>query len=111
MWLKNDGFLLPEILLTMSAWLVIATVIIPLIVNVKDQSVHLKQEFHGTKVLYEALLRAKKDEHQPQQGIVILNQTSYEIYLGNSEENKELEVCVKFENVYKKLQTKCEIYK
>ncbi|WNS74215.1 hypothetical protein RRV45_14990 [Bacillus sp. DTU_2020_1000418_1_SI_GHA_SEK_038] len=107
---KNEGFFLPEMLLTLSAWLVSTTIFIPLIMNLMDQSVQLRQEFDSTKALYETLLKAQKEDLQPQSELITINQTVYEIYEGTSGGNAEQEVCVKYEDVFKKLQTKCEIY-
>ncbi|WP_066293549.1 type II secretion system protein [Bacillus sp. FJAT-29937] len=107
---KNKGFFLPEMLLTLSAWLVIATIFIPLIMNLVDQSVQLRQEFDSTNALYETLLKAQKEGVLPQTQMMTINQTVYEIYEGTSGGNAGQEVCIKYENVFKKLQSKCEIY-
>ncbi|MEH7124511.1 type II secretion system protein [Bacillus sp. JJ1773] len=107
---KNKGFFLPEMLLTLSAWIVIATIFIPLIMNLIDQSVQLRQEFDSAQALYETLLKAQKEGWLPQTELITINQTVYEIYEGTSGVNAGQEVCIKYENVFKKLQTKCEIF-
>ncbi|MEH7390451.1 type II secretion system protein [Bacillus sp. JJ1503] len=107
---KNKGFFLPEMLLTLSAWLVIATIFIPLIMNLIDQSVQLRQEFDSTQALYETLLKAQKEGLQPQTELITINQTVFAIYEGTSGGNAGQEVCIKYENVFKKLRTKCEIF-
>lgn len=108
---KNEGFFLPEMLLSLSAWLIIASVFFPLVMNVVNQSVHLQQEFDGTKALYEALLKAEIEGVQPRSEWITINHTVYELYQETSGSHAGLEVCIKYENVSKKQQKKCEIYK
>lgn len=103
---RNNGFFLPEMLLTLSAWLVIAAVFFPLVMNIVKQSVGLQQEFEGTRLLYEALLSAKIEGVHPVSETITVNQTVYNISL----ESAGVEVCIQYENVFNIEQKKCEVF-
>ncbi|KAB2338501.1 type II secretion system protein [Cytobacillus depressus] len=110
MWKKNKGFFLPEMLLTLTAWLLIASIFFPLIMNLVNHSIRLQQDYEGTKVLYEALLQAKKEDRAPFSELIALNRTVYEISQEASGNRNGVEVCVKYVDVFKNDQQKCEKY-
>ncbi|MBY0122407.1 phosphatase [Bacillus sp. S/N-304-OC-R1] len=110
MWRRNDGFFLPELILSLSAWLLIAGIFFPLVMNIVNQSLQLKQEFEVSRLLYEELIRAKKEGVLPVSHSLLVNGTQYTISLDSSGGNTGVEVCIKYENVFKTEQKKCEIF-
>lgn len=110
MWRKTDGFFLPEMLLSLSAWLMIAGVFFPLIMKLVNQSVGLKQGFEGSRLLYEELLRTKKEGVLPASDSFLVNGTEYVISIESSGGNAGVEVCIKYENVFKNEEEICEIF-
>lgn len=107
---KNKGYFLAELLLTLSAWLVIAGVMVPLIMKTMNHSIATKQENTAVKVLYETLLNAKKEGRIPLFETVSMNQTDYEVVYEQSNGQAIMEVCVQYENVLKRTIKKCEFF-
>ncbi|MBS4191274.1 type II secretion system protein [Bacillus sp. FJAT-49705] len=106
---RSNGFFLPEMLLSLSAWLIIAMVFFPLIMGVINRSIQLHQEYDGTQLLYETLQKAKKEERVPVHELIKINQTVYEVYQ-ESVNDGSLEVCVKYEDILEHEYKKCEIF-
>ncbi|QED48616.1 type II secretion system protein [Cytobacillus dafuensis] len=106
---RNNGFFLVEMLLSLSAWLVIAMVFFPLIMGLINRTIQLHQEYDGTQLLYETLQTAKKEQRVPVHEIIKINQTVYEVYQ-DSVRSGRLEVCVKYEDILKNEYKKCEIF-
>lgn len=110
MWRKNDGFFLAELLLTLSAWLVIASVLFPLIIQAVNQSLQVRQEFFAAKILYESLIDAKKKAVYPATETIVVNQTVYEIFQNGNGETANMEVCIKYEDLLQQSYEKCETF-
>ncbi|MBU8879366.1 phosphatase [Bacillus sp. FJAT-29790] len=110
MWRKNNGFFLAEVLLSLSAWLIIAGVIFPLIINVVNQSVQLRRDFAGTQALYEILQEAKMEGTRPVNKSLIIDRTVYEIVQETHDGYALMEVCVKYEDILRKAYKKCEVF-
>ncbi|MBT2687075.1 phosphatase [Bacillus sp. ISL-47] len=109
MWRKNDGFLMAELLLSLSAWVIVAGVFFPLIIKAVEHSVEMKQDFESTQLLYEKLQQSVVEGYSPSSESIKRGQIVYEIFL---KEGSELtEVCVKYEDIFKKANEKCEVYK
>lgn len=110
MWRRNDGFFLAELLLTLSAWLVIASVFFPLIIDAVNKSMQLRQEYNALQLLYENLIEAKKEGVYPNIGTRMIDRTSYEMALETSEKEALVEVCIKYEDILRNSYKKCEIF-
>lgn len=109
MWRKNDGFFMAELLLSLTAWLIVAGVFFPLIIRAVEHSVEIEQDFESIQLLYESLQKTVVEGHLPSGESVKKNQTVYEIFL---KEGSELtEVCIKYEDIFQKANEKCEVYK
>jgi competence protein ComGE len=108
MWRKNDGFFLAELLLTLSAWLVVASVLFPLIIQAVNQSLQVKQEYIAAVRLYETLIDAKKEGNYPAFGTIVVDQTVFEVFQKGSRESGDLEVCIKYEDLLQQSYEKCE---
>ncbi|WP_102274583.1 phosphatase [Cytobacillus massiliigabonensis] len=110
MWRKNDGFFLAELLLTLSAWLLIASVLFPLIIQAVNQSLQVRQEFLAAEILYESLIDSKKRSVYPLNETIVVNQTLYEIITKENGESANMEVCIKYEDFLQKSYETCEIF-
>ncbi|MBP2240864.1 type II secretory pathway pseudopilin PulG [Cytobacillus eiseniae] len=111
MYRRNEGFFLAELLLSLAAWLIIASILFPLIIFSMNQSVQLKEEFNATQVLYEILMDAKKKKTNPMIGPREKDETIYEVTLEITDENPLMEVCVRYEDFLRRSYKKCEVYR
>lgn len=108
MWRRNDGFLMAELLLSLSAWLIIAGVFFPLVMRAVDQSRQVEQDFAGTLLLYEALQKAVIEEQPPPDRVVKKGNTVYELF--SKEGSAQTEVCLRYEGIFNQTYEKCEVF-
>lgn len=110
MWRKNEGFFLVEMLLTLSAWLVIASVLFPLIIKAVNQSLQVKQQFLANEILYESLIDAKKKAEFPVTETIVVDQTIFEVYPKGNGGSANMEVCIKYEDILQQSHETCETF-
>lgn len=110
MWRKNSGFFLAELMLTLSAWLVIATILYPLIINVVNQSLQEKQAYEGTKLLYETLIKAKKEGVIPHSESIKIDRTVYQVNYEPYSGQEKMEVCIQYEDLLQNTFEKCDLF-
>ncbi|MDZ5471020.1 hypothetical protein SM124_04560 (plasmid) [Bacillus sp. 31A1R] len=93
MLLKNDGFFLVELLLSLTIWLVITSGLVPIYIHLSKQTMDIEKELEATHLLYELLQRTVlkgsniQSEYVNRGGFNFLVQASY-----------GQEVCVQYEN-------------
>lgn len=107
---KNDGYFLAELLLTLTAWIIIAGVIFPLIMKVMNQSIQAEQEYAAEKLLYEGLITAKKEGFLPVHETITINQTEYEMKQQSIDGQAIMEVCIQYVDIFQRTNNKCEIF-
>jgi hypothetical protein len=102
--LKNEGFFLAELILSLSAWLVSACVLFPLFLHASDQAEEHRKSSEAAQILYE-YLQMKAAGSAPS----MLDHEAYPI------EELELaalavEVCVHYEKKNRQKEKICDIY-
>jgi competence protein ComGE len=102
--LKNEGFFLAELILSLSAWLVSACVLFPLFLHASGQAEEQRKSSEAVQVLYE-YLQMKSAGHAP----AMLYHDSYPV-----EEMKldglAVEVCVHYEKNDKQKEKICDLF-
>jgi competence protein ComGE len=108
---RNEGFFLAELLLTLSAWLVIAGVFIPLMVHAVNQSVQLHKEAAATQALYELLVEARKESLiDSLHSRIAIAGSDFEVVQESRNGHDFMEVCIKYEDLLQKTYKKCEVF-
>jgi competence protein ComGE len=98
MLLKNDGYFLLELLLSLSAWFMLGLYFLPLMIDLTNQSRQLEVINKANLLLFEEL-HAKLIEENPISSYVIFdNGVEYQIYWRELSVPSQKEVCVKVEN-------------
>jgi len=110
MFKKNEGYFLVELLLALTAWLMIAGVLFPLMIKALNHSVQTDQQYTATKLLYEKLIIAKKEGVIPTYEVFIIGETEYEFLPELNEWQGGMEVCIKYEDIFQKEYKKCEYF-
>lgn len=105
---KSNGFFLTELLLSLTAWLLIAGVVFPLIMKARNQSIQVEQEYVADNLLYERLITAKKEGFLPVHEVFTINQTKYEINQQSTDGQAKMEVCIQYVDVFQRANKKCE---
>ncbi|MDF2856608.1 MAG: hypothetical protein K0Q87_2459 [Neobacillus sp.] len=93
---KNDGFFLLELLLSLSAWFMISLFFIPLLIELKSQSIQLEVDKKITHLLYEEL-QANLINGIATNYSVTHNGLEYQINWSDTPGSSQKEVCVKVE--------------
>lgn len=107
---KNKGYFFAEVLISLSAWLIIASVYFPMIASMSRHSVQLDQDLVGTQLFYETLLKARKEDKEPLPNFITVNNTVYEIGIELREGSSGSEVCIQYEDIFNGIQKKCELF-
>ncbi|MBM4762275.1 hypothetical protein [Bacillus sp. B15-48] len=99
--LKNDGFFFAEILLSLSAWLLATSILLPLTMLLLGQSVQVRQEADAIHLLYDQLQQLKfNPEHMTGDSVEVVGGTVYTITMNRQDSDSIVEVCVEFEGFF-----------
>jgi competence protein ComGE len=104
---RSDGYFLAEMLLSLSAWLVVTSVLLPGLVHLRDQTAALQVENTAIHLLYDELERAVEEGVPAEPRSIELNGINYEIHWGG--EMSRIEVCVEYQDERSKRYKKCKM--
>ncbi|PLR76488.1 hypothetical protein CU633_16130 [Bacillus sp. V3-13] len=102
---KNKGFFLAELLLSLSAWVLVASILLPAAMKLAGQSSTLQQETAALQLLYEELQMLASDGASLREYDAGRNGTSFHVYPKLN--STRTEVCVEFESLYHEEIIKC----
>ncbi|MDQ0269424.1 hypothetical protein [Cytobacillus purgationiresistens] len=106
---RSKGFLLAELIITLAGWLMIAGIMIPLVIRIITSSIDTKMEFEASQYLYEYLIRANQEGFNPSPFFVPERHKVFDLTIRGGLKDV-LEICVVYEDPYKKRREICEIY-
>lgn len=96
MWLKNDGLILAELLLSLSCLLMLALFFIPMIIDLRVKSLTLQIEKQANQLLYEELNTIIINPLSSSNHSIIMNGIEYQVLVKDTVSGQK-EVCVKVE--------------
>ncbi|WP_413308850.1 competence type IV pilus minor pilin ComGE [Bacillus sp. 1P10SD] len=94
---NSKGFFLLELLLSLSALLVISMFLLPIYIQVREQSHQVEIENIARKFMYEELQARMMDHNNFNNYSLVQDGIEYQIFWKNSLENSGKVVCVKVE--------------
>ena len=94
---SNRGFFLLELLLSLSALLMLSLYLLPLLMELRDQSRQLEIEKSARKLMYEELQAKLIDSQTWNSYTIIRNKVEYKIIWNDTEPTGQKVVCVKVE--------------
>lgn len=97
MLLKNNGFFLLELLLSLSIWFMICLFFIPLLIDLKSQSLQLDVDKKANQLLFEELQANLIDNGIFTSYSVTHNGLEFKIIWRDTPDISQKEVCVKVE--------------
>ena len=109
MWLRNDGFFLAELLLSLSAWLIATSILLPLSIFLIGQSVQLRQEADALHYLFDRLQQFKFNNEILIDDSVEKNGTVFIFKVIDHGPDSAEEVCVKFVSYFEKEISTCAL--
>lgn len=95
---NSRGYFLLELLLSLSAWLMLSSFLLPLLLEVRNQSFQVEVENQARKMMYEELQARMMDHQNFTNYNVVQDGIEYQIIWGDTFESERREVCVKIEN-------------
>jgi competence protein ComGE len=94
---RSNGFFLLELLLSLSALLIICLFLLPLLIQLRDESQELELETNARKLMYEELQANLISNRQTPNFTSIQNGVEYQINWKDNESAGQKEVCVRIE--------------
>src|SRR6476620_8357562 len=97
MWLKNDGYILAELLLSLAVLLMLSLFFTPLLIDLTAQTRNLQVEKQSYQLLYDELQSFIVNPLSLQNHTTVINGIDYQIILQDTNAAGQKEVCVKVE--------------
>lgn len=94
---KSDGFILSELLLSLSCFLMLCLFFIPLINDLKFQYRNLEVEKEANQLLFEELQSVIVSPLSSQNHTTMINGVEYQINLRETYDSGKKEVCIRVE--------------
>jgi competence protein ComGE len=99
---KNKGYYLLELILSLSGWILIASIMVPMMIQFNKQSVQIQEKSEALHVLYEYVQEVLIENPERENFSVIKNNKSYDIIWFGEKEGRKSEVCIRYEDVFGK---------
>ena len=101
MWLKNEkGFYMAELIISLSGWLLISGILVPLFIQVNKQSIEIQEKSEALHILYEYMQTVTIENPVKENKILSGDHTNYEIVWEMEREDGKREVSIHYENVF-----------
>jgi competence protein ComGE len=96
---KNKGYYLLELLLSLSGWILIGSIMVPMLVVFNKQSNQIQEKSEALQILYEYVQEVLIENPDRENFSVIKNNKSYDIIWVGEKEERKSEVCIRYEDV------------
>ncbi|MDP4169918.1 MAG: competence type IV pilus minor pilin ComGE [Bacillota bacterium] len=107
---KGNGFFLLELLLSLSAWLMLSLFLIPELIFLREQSKKAQLERESLQLLYEELWAKEAGNVSFSNYTVVKGGTHFQIFWGEPSPSGQKEVCVQVEDVEPNEKKFCEFF-
>ena len=95
MLLKNDGYFLLELLLSLSVLLMLCLFFMPLLTDLANQYQQLVRDKKANQLLFEELQAHLLEDRTNSRYSIVHNGTEYQVFWNQSTSSGQMEVCVK----------------
>lgn len=102
MLLKNKGYYLVELLLSLSGWILIASMVVPMLIQINKQSVQMKEKSEALHILYEYVQEVLIENPERENFNVMKNNNTFDIIWFGEKDGRKSEVCIRYEDVFGK---------
>jgi hypothetical protein len=107
MWLNSKGFFMSELLLSLSAWLMATSILLPLAIFLLGHSMQIRQEADALHLLYERLQEMKLTPELTGNSSIERNGIIFRFKVSAADQESPERVCVEFNDFKKKTISKC----
>lgn len=101
--LKNDGFYMAELMLSLAGWLLIAGLFVPYFNHVKKQTIQVEEQSVAYHLLYETMQTVLIEHSGGINRTVVKDGTTYEIIW----QEGAREMCIRYEDVFEQNHQLC----
>ncbi|KKK33208.1 hypothetical protein WQ57_25100 [Mesobacillus campisalis] len=106
---RNEGFFLADAMLSLSSWLMAATILLPLAMFCIGQTASQRQETNAAYLLYDHLQQLKSSPGQQFHGSFTRGGTVFTIVIRNFGQGVPSEVCVEYEDYFRNRKAECAL--
>jgi competence protein ComGE len=106
---RSEGFFLADAMLSLSSWLMAATVLLPLAMFCIGQTASQRQETNASHLLYDHLQQLKFSPGQQDQSSYTRGGTVFTIVMRDFGQGVPSEVCVEYEDYFRNRKAKCAL--
>jgi competence protein ComGE len=106
-WKSNGGFFLTELLLSLSAWLIATTILLPLAIYLVGQSIDLRHGTDAVHLVYERLQEMKLGIAPTEIDTIEKNGAVFNYKMIHHESESVMEVCVEYNGYFSEKRSKC----
>lgn len=92
---KSDGFYLAELVISLAGWMIIASLLVPYIIQVKKQTIAVEERSEAFRLLHESVQTVLIEEPESINHMVVKGETVYEIF-----QEGEREICIRYEDIF-----------
>lgn len=107
MFRKCEGYFLAEMLLSLAALIMAASVLLPIAIHVLNQTIELRKEADAGNILFDELMHIKISGTDSGRVSIQQNGINYRVAIAKSEDNSAWEVCIHYEGEQQQYYKKC----
>ena len=104
---RNDGFFLSEMLLSLAAFFMGAAILLPIAIQIVNQTVESEKSVAASHLLYDELMYMKIEGTYSGREYFIQNGDRYNIKVTKNEGDSSWEVCIEYVDYAHQQQKKC----
>src|SRR5688500_5818921 len=102
MWLKNEGFYMAELMISLSGWLIISGFFVPLYLDVSREFISISEKSQANYILYEYIQRVMVEDIKRTNTIVSRENKQYELIWQVGSYGEKTEVFLRYEDIFGK---------
>lgn len=102
MLLKNKGYYLLELILSLSGWILIISFFVPMLIGYHKQSIQIQEKSQAVQILYQYIEKVIIEDPARENFSLTKNNKRYDIVWFGNREGIKSEVCIRYEDVYGK---------
>lgn len=93
---KNEGFFLAEMLISMAAFIMAISILLPYALYVSRQTVQARQESDAVTILFDELMHIKITGTESERNLIMKNGFQYQVVVSKDASSPDWEVCVRY---------------
>jgi competence protein ComGE len=104
---KCEGYFLAEMLLSLAAFIMAASVLLPIAIHVLNQNIELRKEADAGNLLFDELMHIKISGTESGRVSIQQNSITYRVTIDKNEDPSAWEVCIHYEGEQQQNYKKC----